>query len=165
MARPSSNTITMCSSRAMERCRSLRCILPLRAGENVIPGREFVDRAVHWRATDGSGFSGVVPADEAFYLVVHAAGRVVSSFALAVRCAGGSEDSECAGKGAGPAAGSGNAVDWLFCSRRYGVPGVFRRATESGLWRLSYALDVVPADSPSHMENDGTRGRKHIDVL
>jgi len=51
----------------------------LKAGANLIPAGEFVDRAVHWRTPgptpDGSDFQVLSPADEAFYLVIHAAGH------------------------------------------------------------------------------------------
>lgn len=47
----------------------------LKAGANLIPAEEFVNRAVRWRAADGSDFPVLSRADEAFYLVIHAAGH------------------------------------------------------------------------------------------
>ena len=47
----------------------------LKAGPRIIAAEDFIDRAVPWRSADGSEFQVLSPADEGFYLIVHAAGH------------------------------------------------------------------------------------------
>jgi hypothetical protein len=47
----------------------------LKAGAHLIPADEFVDRAVQWQSVSGLDCRILSPADEVFYLVIHAAGH------------------------------------------------------------------------------------------
>jgi hypothetical protein len=47
----------------------------LKAGARLMPGEAFIERAVEWQAADGLECRILSPADEVFYLIVHAAGH------------------------------------------------------------------------------------------
>lgn len=46
-----------------------------KAGAHLFPSEEFIDRSVNWRSANGLDFRVLAPADEVFYLIVHAAGH------------------------------------------------------------------------------------------
>jgi Uncharacterised nucleotidyltransferase len=47
----------------------------LKAGAHLMPGDAFIERAVEWQSSDGLACRVLSPADEVFYLIVHAAGH------------------------------------------------------------------------------------------
>ena len=55
--------------------RTLELHYSLKAGPHHLEGEEFVRRAVNWRAPDGRDYLILAPADEVFYLIIHAAGH------------------------------------------------------------------------------------------
>ena len=58
-----------------ERTGTLELHYALKAGATPMPAQEFLDRRTVWRDADGFEFQVLSPADEVFYLIVHAAGH------------------------------------------------------------------------------------------
>jgi hypothetical protein len=52
----------------------------LKAGAHLLPGEEFIGRAINWRSGEGTEYLFLSPADEVFYLIIHAAGHAFQRF-------------------------------------------------------------------------------------